>query len=174
MPLIWEVTINDPPTKYTIPYKKPKYDKDNKLITEQVHYLTANLFYNNNLSFHIVSKIINEVKLWLRQYMNGIPDIEKMQLHILYRSNKHIDLDNKAYFWRKLFMDILKTPTSRQLIKAKEKNRIIITTNTIKDDDTKCVDSYQEYFELGGHSITFRIYGRLANEQKQINLFTNI
>lgn len=171
LPLIKEIIIRDPPTKYVIPYKNPKFDKDGKLIKEQVFYLTSNLFYNNNTSYHIISKIITETKRFLYGHMKGIPPLELMSLEIVYKSVKDIDLDNKAYFWRKLFMDILKTPTSRQMLNANKKSKDIITTNTIPDDNTKHVRRYTEDFEYGEHTLIFRIYGRVQSTQEEMNLF---
>lgn len=171
LPLIKEIVILSPPTKFTIPYKKPKFDKDGKMITEQVFYLTSNLFYNNNLSYHIVSKIITETKRWMVGYMGGIPELELMSLEIIYRRNKHIDLDNTSYFFRKLFMDILKTPTPKQILNANKKRKDIITTNTIPDDNTKHVRHYSETFELGEPCIIFKIYGRPKDTQQEMNLF---
>lgn len=171
LPLIKEIVIPNPPTKYTIKYKKPKFDKDGKLITHVDYYLTSNLFVNNTLSYHVTSKIITDTKRFLYGYMKGIPPLELMSLDIIYRSTKDIDLDNKAYFFRKLFMDILKTPTSRQMLKANTRGNDIITTRTIPDDNTKHVRRYSEVFEYGEHAIIFRIYGRVKDTQEELNLF---
>jgi hypothetical protein len=94
-----------------------------------------------------------------------------MRLEIEIHASKHIDLDNRAYFWKKLFMDILKTPTTKQLSKASEKNREIVTMNVIYDDSTQYVDDFRETFKYGGNFLIFRIYGRIKSEQKELDLF---
>ena len=168
--LIKEIVINNPPTKYTINYKKPKYDREGKLVTHQDYYLTSNLFFNNNTSFHVISKIITEVKRFLHTHMRGLPEIEQMRLEIIYRRTKAIDIDNVGYFWRKLFMDILKTPSSKQVLNANRNGKDIITTRTIPDDNTKHVREYSEKFEHGEHVLIFRIYGRVKDTQQELNL----
>lgn len=169
MELIKEIVIENPPTFYTIKRmresEKLGYDVFDK------HYLTANLFFNNNLSFFVVSKIIRECKKFLLEKSGYIPPLEKMRLEIEIHASKHIDLDNRAYFWKKLFMDILKTPTPKQLAKASEKNREIITMNVIYDDSTQYVDDFRETFKYGGNFLIFRIYGRIKSEQKELDLF---
>lgn len=169
--LIKEIKIMSPPTKYTVRYKKPKFDKHGKLITHTDYYLTANLFFNNKTSVFIISKIVDETKRFLLPYMKGLPEIEKMRLEIIYRKTTDIDIDNVGFFWRKLFMDILKTPTSRQLLNANKKGKDIITSSTITDDNTKCVLGHKEDFEYGEHCVIFRIYGRVKSTQEELNLF---
>jgi len=48
--LIKEIVIDDPPTKWTLNYKKEKFDGNGKLITKQDFYLTGNLFYSDRSS----------------------------------------------------------------------------------------------------------------------------
>jgi len=116
--LIKEIVVVDPPTKWTLAYKKEKFNSKGDLVTKQDFYLTGNLFYSDRSSFHITSKIIQESKEFLFPYLKGLPELEKMRLEFEYHHLKHIDLDNKANYWIKLVFDILKTPTQRQLIKA--------------------------------------------------------
>lgn len=170
MELVKEIIIDNPPTYWDLVYKKPKFDKEGKLLTHQRFYLTANLFYADRTSYHITSNIIQDCKLFLKQNMKGIPEMEKVRLNIEYNSTKHIDLDNKAYFWMKLFLDVLKKPTPRQIENSKKKNKVIVTTNTITDDDTKSIDEISMKYKQGEHKLIFRIYGRLKDEQKQLNL----
>ena len=171
LPLIKEIVIPNPPTKWTLNYKKDKFDKDGKLITHQDWYLTANLFYSDKTSYHITSKIIKETKQFLYPFLKGLPELEKMELDIIYYSMKHIDLDNKAYFFRKLILDILKTPSPRQILNANKRGNEIITTNTIKDDDTKCITRMSEQFFIGEHRMVLRIFGRVKDNQKSLDLF---
>lgn len=168
--LIKEIIIENPPTDYTIYYKKLKYDKKGNLIKYVRYYLTGNLFYSNSGSIHTVRKIVYETKEYLFPYLKGLPELEKLRLEFEYYDVKDVDLDNRASFWIKIFMDILKTPTSRQLLRAsKEKNpKPIITTNTISDDDTKCIDEIKLKYVNGERKIIFRIYGRAKSQQKTL------
>lgn len=171
--LIKEIIIDDPPTYYDQVYKKDKFDKNGKRITHIRFYLTGNLFYSDRTSYHITSKIIYETKEYLYQFLKGIPELDKMRLEFEYHGTKDIDLDNKASFWVKIMLDILKTPTARQLARAakEKKPKPIITTNTIIDDDTKCIDEIKLKFIKGEHRMIFRIYGKIKDEQKTLDLF---
>ncbi len=168
MDLIKEIIIKDPPTKWSLVYKNPKVQFDGKIKTHQDFYLTGNLFYSDRTSYHITAKIIQECKEYLFGYIGNLPELEKMQIEFEYNHLKHIDLDNKASFWLKLFLDILKTPTKKQLENSKKK---IITTNTIDDDNTKCIDSISLKFKLTEHKMIFRIYGVPKIEQPKLDLF---
>jgi hypothetical protein len=169
--LIKEIIIDSPPYKYTNVYKKPKHDRKGNLITHQDYFLTGNLFYSDRTSFHLTSKIIQESKEFLFPFLKGIPELEKMRLEFEYHHTKDIDLDNKANYWIKLMLDILKTPTDRQIKRAISYKKAIITTNSIKDDNTKCIDEISLKFRKGEHKMIFRIYGRMISEQKQLDLF---
>jgi hypothetical protein len=170
MELIKEIIIDNPPHKWSLVYKKEKFDAKGKLVTHQDYYLTGNLFYSDKSSFHIISKIIQETKEFLLPYFKGLPELEKMRLDFEYHKTQHIDLDNKASFWLKLILDILKTPTTRQIERALHYKKPIITTNTIDDDNTKCVDELNLKFVKGEHKMIIRIYGRLKTEQKTLDL----
>ena len=65
MEVIKEIAINDPPSKWVLIYKKPKFDKHGKKVEKQDFYLTGNLFYSDRTSFHLTSKIIYEMKQYL-------------------------------------------------------------------------------------------------------------
>jgi len=166
--LIKEIVILDPPTHYDVPYKKPKYDKDGKLIEKIRYYLTGNLFYSDAGSIHTVRKIIQETKEFLFQYLKGIPPLDKMRFEFEYHHMKTIDLDNKFSFWGKVFLDILKTPTQKQINRALLYKKPVITTNTIPDDNSKHMDGFSCKFISGEHKMVFRIYGRAKSEQKTI------
>lgn len=171
MDLIKEIVIPNPPTKWTLVYKKPKFDKDGKIIEKQDFYLTGNLFYSDRTSYHITSKIIHETKQFLYPFFKGLPELDKMELELIYYHTKHIDLDNKSYFFRKLILDILKTPTARQIKNSIDRKKEIITTNTILDDDTKCITKMSEEFIWGEHKMVIRIYGRIKSTQVEMPLF---
>ena len=171
LPLIKEIIIENPPTFYQI----KKVGKSNAAGYDvfDKYYLTANLFFNNATSFHIISKIVQECKIYLRDNIKYLPPLEKMRLEIDIYASKHIDLDNRSYFWKKLLLDILKTPTNRQIQKANDGKykKEIITLNVIHDDTTQYIDDIREKFHYGGNKLVFRIYGRPKSEQKEMDLF---
>ena len=171
MELIKEIIILSPPTKYTLAYKKPKFDSKGKLITHQDFYLTGNLFYSDRTSYHLTSKIINESKKYLLPFLQGLPELEKMRTEMEIYSLKHIDLDNKWFYYYKLILDILKTPTKKQIERAFKNKKPIITTNTIYDDNTKYVNEFNCKFFKGESKIVFRIYGVTKSTQEQLDLF---
>jgi len=171
MELIKEIVFTDPPTKYTRMLKKPKFDKSGKEVLKQDYYLTGNLFYADKSSFHLISKIINESKEYLYPHLRKLPELDKMRIEFEYHKMQHIDLDNKASYWIKLVLDVLKTPTPRQIARSEKYKKQIITTNTIADDNTKCIDSINLKFVLGEHKMIFRIYGKMKDEQKTLDLF---
>jgi hypothetical protein len=167
--LIKEVIIPNPPTFYQI--KKVKKSKEAGVDIYDKHYLTGNLFYIQNVNYHVISKITHDVKLFLLEKVGHLPELEKMALEFEYHRTSHIDLDNKIYFFKKLLLDILKTPTQRQILNATKRKKEIITTNTIPDDSTKYIDYCSERFVYGEHKLIIRIYGRVKSEQKELDLF---
>jgi len=169
--LIKEIVIDNPPTDYTIYYKTLKYDNKGKLIEYVRYYLTGNIFYSNSGNIHTTRKIVYETKEYLFEYLKGLPKLEKLRLEFEYHDTKHVDLDNRASFWIKIFLDILKSPTSRQLTRAskEKKPKPIITTNTIVDDDTKCIDEIKMKYFNGERKLVFRIFGREKSEQKELD-----
>lgn len=169
--LIKEIVVEDPPTKWTLTYKKEKFDSKGNLVTKQDFYLTGNLFYSDRSSFHITSKIIQESKEFLFPYLKGLPELEKMRLEFEYHHLKDIDLDNKFSYWGKILLDILKTPTQKQINRALQYKKPIITTNTITDDNTKCIDEIRLKFVKTEHKMIIRIFGRVKSEQKTMDLF---
>jgi hypothetical protein len=173
--LIKEIVILDPPTYYSI--KKVKKSKKAGEDVYDKHYLTGNLFYIQNVSYHVISKITHDVKLFLAEKIGFVPELEKMRLEIEYHRTTHIDLDNKIYFWKKLLLDILKSPTQRQLENVKKKRsegkkvNDIISLNVIPDDSSKYFDYCTERFVVGEHKLVIRIFGRPKVQQEKLDLF---
>ena len=173
--LIKEIIILDPPTYYSI--KKVKKSKEAGEDIFDKHYLTANLFYIQNVSYHVVSEITHDVKLWLRDKIGSLPELEKMALEFEYNRTTHIDLDNKIYFFKKLLLDILKSPTKKQLdniVKKKSEGKKvndIITLNVIPDDSSKYFDYCTERFVIGEHKMVIRIFGKVKTTQEKLDLF---
>lgn len=171
MELIKEIILHSPPTKWTLNYKKEKFNSKGEKVTKQDFYLTANLFYADRTSYHITSKIIQECKIYLRDNIKYIPELDKCRIELEYRHTKEIDLDNKAYFFLKLLLDILKTPTKRQLQNANLRNKEIITLNCLKDDSTAYIDDIRLNFKKGEHCMIIKIFGNLSNNQEKLDLF---
>ena len=97
-----------------------------------------------------------------------MPELEKIRIEFEYHHTKDIDLDNKGNYWLKLFLDILKKPTQRQINNQK---KVIITTNTIVDDNTKYLDEIGLKFFKGEHKMIFRVYGVPKSTQEKLDLF---
>jgi hypothetical protein len=171
MELIKEIIIESPPTFYTIKKKRESeklgYDVFDK------YYLTSNLFFNNATSFHIISKIVQHYKVFLRDNIKYLPPLEKMRLEVEYHSLKAIDLDNKLYWWTKLFLDIIKTPTQKQIDKANngKYKKEIITLNVLYDDTTDYIDDIKWSHKRDTPKLIFRIYGRVKSQQQNLDLF---
>lgn len=171
MYLIKTIIINDPPTKYIkkVTKRKKRPDGTKKEGLEDVYYLTGNLFYSSDTHFSVRSEIVYFMKYFLLEHFQGLPKLEKMRLFITYqRTTDNFDLDNKVYFWKKIILDLLKTPSQKEVARAKKYKRDIVTLNIIKDDSCKYVDECREKYQKGVHLMKIEIYGRLLNEQKTL------
>ena len=171
MELIKEIVILNPPTYYAIKKVKKSKELGEDVFTK--YYLTSNLFFNNATSFHIISKIVQECKIYLRDNIGYLPPLEKMKLEIEYHSLKAIDLDNRLYFWNKLFLDIIKTPTPKQLEKANngKYKKEIITLNVLHDDTTDFINEISYKHKKDSLKLIFRVYGITKSTQEQLDLF---
>lgn len=168
MQLIKSIMIPDPPSKL-VKEAKSKIDPKTGELKKQTFYLSANLFMSEHLHFSSRNWIFKTCKNFLLIYCQGLPKLEKMRLVITYyRMNEGFDLDNKSYFWSKIFLDLLKTPTSKQIVKAEKYKNPIISLNILKDDTVRYLDDIHWKFEKGEHAIKFDIYGRLLDEQKKL------
>jgi hypothetical protein len=168
--LLKEVVIDSPPTFYKI--KKVKASKEAGEDIYDKYYLTLNLFFNNNISYHVTMKITQDCKKLLRDKIGYLPSLEKMRVEIEIHASKHIDLDGRAAYWRKLVHDVLKCPTDKQLKNSIDRGKEIVTLNAVYDDSTKYgFDRNLDTFQLGGNLLIFRIYGRIKSEQKELDLF---
>lgn len=168
MELIKTIKIPTPPTKY-VHRLKNKIDPKTGKLKETTYYLTANLFFQGNNPF-LIRKIVQSVKRYLMEYLVDIPKMSKMRVELIYQKDKdNFDLDNKCYFWAKLILDILKTPSSRQVTNANKKGREIITTKTIKDDTVKYLDKITMAYQRGEHCLILNIYGK--KQEDELTLF---
>ena len=168
MKLIKEVIINDPPTKY-VTYSKREIDPKTGKFKKNVIYLTANIFYAN-VNYWTKNKIVDEIKGYLMPYFKDMPELTKMRLEFVYsRNTENWDIDNKGYFWVKILLDLFKIPSSRQIINARKRNKIIKTLNILQDDTVKYFEGFSADFVKGKHQLIFRIYG--IEKIKQEKLF---
>jgi hypothetical protein len=150
------IKIENPITYFFMGKKNPKK-----------HYLTNNLFYDGRMHFATRNKLVKLTKEYLKEQIqiweqkNGaIPKLEKMKLRVIVcRKNTNYDLDNKGGFWMKVFFDLMKTPTQKQIEKAKQYRNEIITMSIIYDDSAKYIDEYSCKHIPGGNYIEFQIEG---------------
>ena len=161
--------IMDPPTKYVIQRKRPKQDKDGNLITQNTYYLTNNLFYGGTVHWAIQRKCINYAKDYIIHFLKTIPKMQKCRLEVIYHHTKDgFDLDNKVGFWVKMILDIMKTPSSKEILKAQKYKNKIKTIEVIPDDDAKYVDEITMKYKRGQHRIEVIVYGILKEEQTSL------
>lgn len=164
MELIKTIIIKDPPTKY-VDRKKTKIDPKTGRLKEDVYYLTANLFYGG-LQYYLRSKITNAIKSFLIPYLDGVPELKKCRIELIYsKPQDNFDLDNKAYFWLKMFLDLLKTPSKRQIKNANLKGRDIKSVNVLADDTVRYIDDIHLKYEKGEHQLILKIYGQYPDEK---------
>lgn len=153
------IVIEDPPIKFVKFNKKKQKDV--------TYYLTGNLFFNRDV--WTIDKIIKESKRFLYPSFKDLPKLEKMELEILFeRNTTQWDLDNKGYFWEKIFFDLLKTPSSKQKKNAYLKGHDIISVEVLPDDTVKFVPRIVKSFKKGGNRIHFIIRGRLLANQSTL------
>ena len=88
------------------------------------------------------AKIVDNCKLWLMQYVR-LPKAccypLKLTVEIHNEKNGVQDLDNKAYFWSKIFLDYLKF------------NKVI------KDDSVQYIDDIHYKYFRGPSKLVFKI-----------------
>lgn len=165
MEVIFHEVLKNPPTKWILERKKIKLDENFQVVPDDTYYLTANLFYDGT-HWAIKSKIMRFAKEWIVEHLRVIPELEKCRIHLTYHHHKDgFDLDNKLYFWAKVLLDILKTPSEKQLENAKEYGNEIITTNTLKDDTVRYVDGINMEYKRGATALEIKITGRRQDVQ---------
>jgi hypothetical protein len=166
--VLFHEVIKDPPTKYVFVQKKIKLDKNGQIKKDAVYYLTANLFYDGT-HWAIKNKVVSFAKDWIIWHLKKVPKIEKCRIEITYHHpTDTFDLDNKVYFWIKIILDLLKTPTSAQIIKAQEYNNPIKTLSVLDDDTVRFVDGIDMKYKRGESAIELKIIGRHKQEQQSL------
>lgn len=154
------IIIPNPPTKWVISSKK-KIDPKTGRLKQTTYYLTANLFYTTNAHYHVRNEIVNYCKEVLMCYFGKLPKLNKARITVTYsRPSDNFDIDNKAGFWLKIGLDLIKTPTKTQLLKGGVKS-----VYCIPDDSAKFIDEITMKYEKGKHFLKFDIYGILADDQ---------
>lgn len=157
----WEkkITIYSPMKK--IVEWKPKKKK------EEVTYLTANLFTSDRIHFAVKRKIYDKCKTYLLEHLTDIPKLQSIEMDITYYDNgQQWDVDNRDFFWRKLIMDILKTPTEKQEERAMGYGREIITLRVLPDDNVKYYKGGKHYYGGRGDMMVIEMRGELQMEQQ--------
>lgn len=163
--LLYHVIINDPPSRWVMPRKRKAFKDDGTEKKEDVYYLTANIFYGDT-HWAIKGKIVNYAKDWIFPFLHAMPKMEKCQIGITYHCHTDgFDLDNKAYFWIKIILDLMKTPSSAQIIEAEKYKNPIKTVRALPDDTVRYVDQINMRYKKGSPAIELKVFGRLLNEQ---------
>lgn len=171
MEQILHITIGDPPTKFIIPNKKGKLDKDGEVKKDTVIYLSNNVFYGG-VHFSVRNKVVDYFKDWMFPFMQGMPKLDRCTIEITYHQPTDMfDLDNKVGFIAKILLDVLKTPSSKQIITAQKYKRSIVTLNVLPDDSVRYVDEIVMRYKKGASAIEIKICGIKNNDQG--NLFEN-
>lgn len=159
MDLIETIEIVNPP------YKFSKYNSKKKV--KEDHYLSANLYFTRDQ--WLKNSIKKECLRYLYPHFKGLPKLSKMRIDIEVHSYKtQFDLDNKAYYWIKIVLDLLKTPSSKQLKNAYLKGNDIVSVNVLDDDTVKFVDAINMRYVSGGDKLVFKIYGVLLEVQGKL------
>lgn len=169
MEKIYHVEIKDPPSKYTITNKRAKLDKKgNPYLPKKDYYLTANLFYDNT-HWTVKSEIVNYVKEWIMPFLYQMPKIEKCYIELIYKHpTDTFDIDNKGYFWGKILLDLMKSPTTGQIKRSMNYSNGIKSLNVLQEDTVRFVTGVHYRYEKGEPALEIIIYGRTANEQKKL------
>lgn len=166
---VYEIIMLDPPTKYVEQRKRPGYDNKGKLVTQTVYYLTANIFYDGT-HFMIKQKIVDYAKNWLFPQLRKMPKFEKCRIELEYIfPTDNFDLDNKAYFWLKLILDLMKTPSSKQVLNRLKKNKQPQSLCTLRDDTVRYVPEIKISYTKGAPAIRFKVEG--TKYEEQLDLF---
>lgn len=150
------------------PIKKIEFWKKRKQ-EFQVFYISANNIFSERIHFSQKLKIQEHLKEFMLPFFKDIPKLETMTLDIVYFDNRtQWDIDNKDYVWRKVMLDLFKTPTSKQILKARKYNKEILTLNILPEDNVKHYLGGSHYYGGKGNKMEITIKGMLLNEQKEI------
>ena len=170
------IILPNPPAKYIKKAKRKTEVIENKKtgkkivrLKETTYYLNANLFYSNEVHFRTRSEIVNYCKDYLLNWIFELPKLELLEIKITYqRMDNNFDLDNKAYFWQKIILDLLKSPNLKEIKKAEKYKRRIKTLDVIPDDNVRYVKKISSEYIRGEHKMEIILKGRKKNIQKSL------
>ena len=172
------ITLLKPPTYFLKKCKRKqviktckKTGKQKIQLKETRQYLTVNLFYSSS-GYGMISEAVNFAKQYLvdeTTKQTEIPRLKQIEIDFeIHRPNgKGWDLDNKAGFWKKVFLDVLKDPTKKQVEKQKQGKFNIKSLRVIEDDDANICSKISETYFRGEEKIVINIKGT-----KECDLFT--
>ena len=119
------------------PIEKVELGKKKK----STYYLTANLFYSST-HYQVRKQVVDEAKAFVAPYIKDCPVLGKdLSISIGYQSNKNnnFDLDNKAFFWQKVIVDLLQRH------------------GKIEDDSVKFIQQIHYFYRRGDALITLQV-----------------
>lgn len=148
------IEVPSPPYKYHSPQGKD-------------YYLSGNVFFmRDQWTKNTIKKKCLE---YLEPHFRDVPKLSKLRIRIEVHSYKtQFDLDNKGYFWIKILLDLLKTPTPKQIKNSHLRGREIISANVLEEDTVKFVDYISMRYRHGGDKLVFHIKGQLLDVQQKL------
>jgi len=157
--LNFRIEIDNPPRHLDITAKR-KVDPKTLQLKKTRYYLTGNLFYSDKLHFTTRIRIVNEIKKHLLPFfqpvleqLNGKQMTNVKLSLVCMRHDDNFDLDNWESFWKKIILDMLKTPTDKMIEKAKRFKSELIHLSVIPDDRTKHVNHFETRFVQRGNMM---------------------
>ena len=110
-------------------------------VKKSKYYLTANLFYSS-VHYAVRKQVVDEAKAFIAPFIIDCPVLEApLSVSIGYQSmkNTNFDLDNKAFFWQKIILDLL------------QRHKKIV------DDNVKVIQQIHYFYKKGDPSIILQI-----------------
>ena len=144
-----DIIFPDPPTKYKVGNK--------------TYYFTTNLYYGQ-VHWSVRYKAVNFAKDFMLLYIDKMPELSNLKIKLTYsRTTDNFDLDNKLGFWVKVFLDLLKKPSKKELANNKY---AIKSINVVHDDSCKYIDEIRFKYEKGKHFLKVEIKGILKENEE--------
>jgi|TARA_B100001094_G_scaffold332919_1_gene407298 hypothetical protein len=120
-----------------VPIEKVILGKNKK----STYYLTANLFYST-VHHQVRRQVVDRAKEFLKPFLEDCPKLGKdLSISIGYQHDKksHFDLDNKAFFWQKVLLDLLKR------------------MGKIEDDSVKYIQQIHYFYQEGKPKLILQV-----------------
>tara|TARA_R100000908_G_C3745414_1_gene140885 strand:- start:1248 stop:1643 length:396 start_codon:yes stop_codon:yes gene_type:complete len=108
---------------------------------KSTYYLTANLFYST-VHYQVRKQVVDKAKQFLKPYLKDCPKLGKnLSISIGYQHDKktYFDLDNKAFFWQKVLLDLLKR------------------MDKIEDDNVKIIQQIHYFYQEGEPKLILQV-----------------